>query len=602
MNQTEIENDLRQLADDWKIEESLAAAVIEEIEEGKPTKNVEAKPNAPRASRLKWFRSGVAVSLALMVGLAVMFGFLGGRRTGAFVSAKMLPEAVRQAIESVETAKMQMTRFDDSGERLPDRLEYLFDRKMGFVRGVTKDGVWKTVDLDNGEFNWACDFEKKVVIRRPSRKGFEKFFDQSAPSGADYERLEKEDIQRGGQSFACYARKNLAPFSDGPQRAWVYIDSNNLVQESRTWKFKNDRWNLVRQAEYAYNVEIDAARFDPKFESELKLVDIERELDTLATLNDCLFSREVSGLTYKIHRATPLEGGGLAVFSSLRETSPKSAQHCSMWSHYDASPQFGNFFRIVNAEAMDSVRLQWFLLAPRKQKWRAYDSTGQIVEVMAADSIVDGKRVSFEAAISMIMLEPEREHQFKNFNVQFEFDRARVPVSLKDAASLIYREQQQIPNVSFKLLHTGVKLVNGVPTGQRGTLATTSEAEFQQAVVDHLGYWRDLDIESKKKLPGLVMRGTTSFGDGHFSGACARKDLVHIDVSETSVTDAGMKSLLGMNKLEKLNVSETAVTDESIEVLIQLKSLKRLDISGTEISTEGISRLKASLKTVEIEN
>ena len=617
MNQNEIEDELREFGQAWSRDDSFANSVISRIEAQAGVETVDRIAVSSPLGRLWWNRSVVAATLAVVVGLAVAFGVWSGRSADSFVSAEMLTKAFRAAIESVDTVRMSTTSYDDSGKKLGgdgNGILCLFDRKLGFVRGVMDGGDWKIVDLDNGVYRWGCDFEKELVSRRASTKAFASFFEQGVLSESDYERLEDEDKKVDGRSLACYSIKNLAPFSDGKQRVFVYVDSNNLVHFSRTWKFKNERWNLIREVSYWYNVEIDASKFEPKFDRKFRIVDIDAEVEALASLDDCLYSRNVSGLIYAIHRATPLKCGGLAVFASLRVASQGSPPHFSSWRLYNSSPQFGHFYRIVNAEAMDRIRMQWFLLVPRESKWHQYDLNSKLVEINALDSIVKGEKVTFEDTLSLNGPEPDRDFQFKNVSVNFEFDELQEPVSLEEAAAMIYQEQKMLANVPFKLLHTGVEAVNGTPTEQRGTVESKTETEFQQAVVDHLAYWQGIDADADRKAmerqitsgfvtvrkPAVHVSGVKEFADEHLQRACQR-DLVVVDVSSTSVSDNGIEMLTGMNSLEELTLCKTAITDKSIEVLIQLKALRKLNITDTMISKEGFERLKAELTGVEIE-
>jgi Leucine-rich repeat (LRR) protein len=69
---------------------------------------------------------------------------------------------------------------------------------------------------------------------------------------------------------------------------------------------------------------------------------------------------------------------------------------------------------------------------------------------------------------------------------------------------------------------------------------------------------------------------------------------------QTKITDAGLKHLAGLPKLEILNLQGTQVSDDGLKALESMKQLKVLDVSKTKISEAGAGQLKKVLTKTQI--
>lgn len=74
----------------------------------------------------------------------------------------------------------------------------------------------------------------------------------------------------------------------------------------------------------------------------------------------------------------------------------------------------------------------------------------------------------------------------------------------------------------------------------------------------------------------------------------AMKDLRELDLNDTKVTDAGLKTIReSFPKLESLKLSHTAVTDEGLTgSLTPMESLKNLNLRGTKVTGEAVKAWK----------
>jgi len=95
----------------------------------------------------------------------------------------------------------------------------------------------------------------------------------------------------------------------------------------------------------------------------------------------------------------------------------------------------------------------------------------------------------------------------------------------------------------------------------------------------------------------------TSFGDvDHLDHLRALTDLRHLQLSESQVTDAGLKNLTKLRKLELLWLYGTHITDAGLQSIEGLTDLFWLDLTGTQVTDLGLEHLKElkGLKWLEL--
>ncbi len=78
-------------------------------------------------------------------------------------------------------------------------------------------------------------------------------------------------------------------------------------------------------------------------------------------------------------------------------------------------------------------------------------------------------------------------------------------------------------------------------------------------------------------------------------------NLKSLGLSGTKVTDAGLKELAGLKKLESLGLNgATQVTDAGLKELAGMKKLQFLEVSGTQATDAGVKWLRQRLPNCEI--
>jgi hypothetical protein len=90
-------------------------------------------------------------------------------------------------------------------------------------------------------------------------------------------------------------------------------------------------------------------------------------------------------------------------------------------------------------------------------------------------------------------------------------------------------------------------------------------------------------------------------------GRCGRdkkakgKPIVNVNLTDTNLTDAGLKELAGLKQLQSLRLINTVVTDAGLKHLAGLKQLRELNLTFTEVTDAGLKHL-AGLKQLQTLN
>lgn len=75
----------------------------------------------------------------------------------------------------------------------------------------------------------------------------------------------------------------------------------------------------------------------------------------------------------------------------------------------------------------------------------------------------------------------------------------------------------------------------------------------------------------------------------------AFKNVLILDLSNTGITDEGLKQLTKLENVSDLNLQGTKITDAGLKSLAEMKSLKRLELGKTKVTSEGVAELKKAL-------
>ncbi|HEX7261319.1 MAG TPA: c-type cytochrome domain-containing protein [Luteolibacter sp.] len=111
-----------------------------------------------------------------------------------------------------------------------------------------------------------------------------------------------------------------------------------------------------------------------------------------------------------------------------------------------------------------------------------------------------------------------------------------------------------------------------------------------------------------KQYPGALIFESQKSGLLAFSAVSLREKLddaaftklktvspqfVSVDLSSTSITDAGVAQLAVSKNLRMIRLAETGVTDASIETLLKMPTLESVNLYGTKVTDAGVAKLSA---------
>ena len=73
-----------------------------------------------------------------------------------------------------------------------------------------------------------------------------------------------------------------------------------------------------------------------------------------------------------------------------------------------------------------------------------------------------------------------------------------------------------------------------------------------------------------------------------------------LSLSNTQVTDVGLRHLTRLTNLEELYIANTQISDTGLEHLKGLTNLGLLDLYGTQVTDEGVQKFKQVLPNCEV--
>lgn len=113
----------------------------------------------------------------------------------------------------------------------------------------------------------------------------------------------------------------------------------------------------------------------------------------------------------------------------------------------------------------------------------------------------------------------------------------------------------------------------------------------------------DAGVEHLRRLPGLeqLWLDETSVGDRTLSVVSTRTTIEVLGLTGTAVTSEGLKHLAGLKKLTSLYLGETSIDDRALGLLIAMNQLKMLDVTATDLSVAARQQLVDALRTCDVQ-
>jgi hypothetical protein len=138
-----------------------------------------------------------------------------------------------------------------------------------------------------------------------------------------------------------------------------------------------------------------------------------------------------------------------------------------------------------------------------------------------------------------------------------------------------------------------------LPEGERRAVEEVQNRQASEYEATLTGLRASIPGSLRAILPGerdleysAAIAGTT-FGDAELQKlGSVGSDLLWLDLSRTGITDAGLKVLAQMPKLERLDLRGTAVGDDGARALAGLNNLETLSLYGTRVTDAGVEALR----------
>ena len=101
------------------------------------------------------------------------------------------------------------------------------------------------------------------------------------------------------------------------------------------------------------------------------------------------------------------------------------------------------------------------------------------------------------------------------------------------------------------------------------------------------------------KITGLSL-SDTKITDAGLKEVAKLQNLTELNLDGSKITDVGLKEVAKLQKLETLWLISTQITDAGLKELAKLQKLTWLDLSDTKITDAGVAELKKALPNCSI--
>ena len=122
--------------------------------------------------------------------------------------------------------------------------------------------------------------------------------------------------------------------------------------------------------------------------------------------------------------------------------------------------------------------------------------------------------------------------------------------------------------------------------------------ELKSPTIKSLTFGEDLvltpdHVRVLARLPLEEIESDAGMNDDTFLEFAVFPELKRIRFRKTTITDAGMKALVGLGKLEELRIEGSAITGPGLKELAERTTLKIVDLSGAKLTNTSIELLLA---------
>lgn len=607
----EVEQALESLGRDWPAGDSVVDRVMQGIE----TESVD----VARRSIASWVIGPFAALAASVAVVAGLWWILSGGNT--------LYAQVVDAIKRTRTLHMTATVQPDKKKPPQQVMESWYERGEGF-----RETVGPTVRLGNQKNFWTYLPDSKSAIRSESH-GIDDVVNRmldnemiKALRDAKIERDANGDEVEGGRPCRSYVLSNFASavepaLQSGKKRLRILLDDQSRIVRAFLEDRTDNRWVVQVTYNWKYDVPVDRALFEPRFAEDVKIVDSDAVFDKFFDPQNAVHREERSGLVYAIHHVERFQNGGILVVSSVRGTADTLKKYPltrrplgpgrifvdGPAANYEASPQGDGFFRIDLASAdHDGIDVRWWVLVPRGTPPTFFEiAPGKVKLPVGITPHGEFAKANFADEHGTI--------NHLEWNIVLDLPRTDHLPTLDAIANHLYADLAALELMPFKWLDMGVK------DNSRQVIdpIKTTAAAFRDAVVAHIRWWYDRDVEFQlegqfeprlaqhhddpENWPAIGLSYEPTVDDATLARIAKHKSLKRLYLDGTPITDDGLKHLTGLKELRTLGLAQTQITDAGLKQLEGLSALRKINVQGTKVTKAGIARLQAKIPQLHIE-
>jgi internalin A len=121
------------------------------------------------------------------------------------------------------------------------------------------------------------------------------------------------------------------------------------------------------------------------------------------------------------------------------------------------------------------------------------------------------------------------------------------------------------------------------------TIATLSRLDLSETRITDHGLRQ---LKSAPAITDLNLRYAELITDEGISSLKSWKHLARLDLEGTKITDSALQHLSTLNSLQVLNIGSVLVTDAGLQVLTSLTNLKELTLGGDKLTDAGLQSVR----------
>ena len=196
--------------------------------------------------------------------------------------------------------------------------EMKYDQQRGFLElHYDQQGLARS-EFDNGKSHWVHRRGQKVATRQlglSAAAQLERLLNPLAISSSLQPEPARDEVIEG-VPCRCF----MATEPQHQSRVSVWIDENKRLRRALVDQQIDGQWVTWSRANVAYDVEIDPAAFEPRFEEGVKVVDLTNLFEEVCPLDTAVHRQEQFGYVFAIHELKRLDEFEYYMLVSFRPT------------------------------------------------------------------------------------------------------------------------------------------------------------------------------------------------------------------------------------------------------------------------------------------